>query len=45
MRDLFLRVAALTFEANVLRELEKSVAGNAADVIREWRRRARSTAK
>ncbi|XP_077448228.1 ras-related protein Rab-34 isoform X1 [Stigmatopora argus] len=34
VRDFFLRVAALTFEANVLSELKKSGPRNAADVIK-----------
>uniref|UniRef100_A0A3Q2YTU1 RAB34, member RAS oncogene family b n=1 Tax=Hippocampus comes TaxID=109280 RepID=A0A3Q2YTU1_HIPCM len=43
--DLFLRVAALSFEADVLRRPEKSAAGNAADVVGESRRYARPTTK
>ncbi|XP_061127661.1 ras-related protein Rab-34-like isoform X6 [Syngnathus typhle] len=35
VRDFFLRVASLTFEANVLAELEKSAARDGADVISE----------
>ncbi|XP_049598873.1 ras-related protein Rab-34 isoform X6 [Syngnathus scovelli] len=34
VRDFFLRVASLTFEANVLAELEKSAARDGADVIK-----------
>ncbi|XP_019752057.1 ras-related protein Rab-34-like [Hippocampus comes] len=45
VRDLFLRVAALSFEADVLRRPEKSAAGNAADVVGESRRYARPTTK
>lgn len=34
VREFFFRVAALTFEANVLAELEKSGARHIADVVR-----------
>lgn len=35
VREFFFRVAALTFEANVLAELEKSGARRIGDVVRE----------
>jgi hypothetical protein len=35
VREFFFRVAALTFEANVLAELEKSGARHIADVVRK----------
>lgn len=36
VREFFFRVAALTFEANVLAELEKSGARRIGDVVREF---------
>lgn len=35
VREFFFRVAALTFEANVLAELEKSGARHIGDVVRK----------
>lgn len=36
VREFFFRVAALTFEANVLAELEKSGARRIGDVVRKY---------
>lgn len=38
MRDFFFRVASLTFEANVLAELEKSGSRRIGEVVRKYSR-------